>query len=200
MPRCDVTAKTPAPVPTIRPKDVIGGFARPRAGGFVAAKAVGSLVPKVTRKAFEKYGFSTATLLMDWATIVGPELALISQPERLKWPRITDRDNPAEARAAGATLVLRVDGSRAIDIQYRARQIMDRINVHFGYRAVSQIRIVQAPVEPAGPMAAAPTPRPRGRAAVESRPGPDMSGIADEGLRAALARMQDGIRGGARVR
>ena len=38
-----------------------------------SAKAVGSFVPQLTRKAFEKYGFSTATLLTDWAVIVGPD-------------------------------------------------------------------------------------------------------------------------------
>ena len=52
--------------------------ARPAMRGrsaFVPARTVGSYVPKLTRKAFEKYGFSAATLLTDWALIVGEDIA-----------------------------------------------------------------------------------------------------------------------------
>ena len=52
--------------------------------------AAGSFVPQLTRKAFEKFGFSAATLIMDWPTIVGGEIAYYTQPERLKWPRVAD--------------------------------------------------------------------------------------------------------------
>jgi hypothetical protein len=37
----------------------------------VPARAVGAFLPRLTRKAFEKYGFSAATLLTDWPAIVG---------------------------------------------------------------------------------------------------------------------------------
>ena len=32
-------------------------------------------MPSLTRKAFERFGFSTAALLMDWPRIVGTDLA-----------------------------------------------------------------------------------------------------------------------------
>jgi hypothetical protein len=113
------------------------------------AKSVGSFVPGLTRKSFEKYGFSTATLLTDWAVIAGADLASFTLPERLKWPRnveaFEDTKNGARGRP-GATLVLRVDGPRAIELQYQTSQIMERINAHFGYLAVSEVRFVQAPL------------------------------------------------------
>jgi hypothetical protein len=113
------------------------------------AKAVGSFVPGLTRKSFEKYGFSTATLLTDWALIAGQDIASFSLPERLKWPRNVEAfEETAEDRRGrpGATLVLRVDGPRAIELQYQTGQIIERINAHFGYRAVSEIRFIQAPL------------------------------------------------------
>lgn len=172
----------------------MGATTRHRVQGTFGPKAVGALVPGVTRKAFEKYGFSTATLLTDWSVIVGAELARSTQPERLKWPRISDRDQPAAQRDAGATLVLRVDDGRAMDVQYRTRQIIDRINAHFGYRAVSQIRIIQAPLVPvaATPASRTVTSRP---SRASTSPRADLSGIANEDLRAALARMQQAITG-----
>ncbi len=57
------------------------------ARGFVSARAVGTYVPKLTHKAFEKYGFAAATLITDWAMIVGKDIAGYTAPERLKWPR-----------------------------------------------------------------------------------------------------------------
>jgi hypothetical protein len=113
------------------------------------AKAVGSFVPGLTRKSFEKYGFSTATLLTDWSIIAGQDIASFTLPERLKWPRNVEAfEEPTEDRRGrpGATLVLRVDGPRAIELQYQTAQIIERINAHFGYRAVSEVRFIQAPL------------------------------------------------------
>ena len=52
----------------------------------------------------------------------------------------------AAARRSGAMLVLRVDGAKALDVQYRAQQIIERINAYFGYAAVAQLRVIQAPM------------------------------------------------------
>ena len=60
-------------------------------------RAVGAFVPGLTRKSFEKYGFSTATLLTDWTVIVGAELAQFTLPERLKWPRNVDAYEDVDA-------------------------------------------------------------------------------------------------------
>lgn len=129
-------------------------------------RAVGALVPKITRKVFEKFGFSTATLLTDWTTIVGAGLAEYTQPERLKWPRGFEGAPAAEAETGrpGATLMLRVEPARALDVQYKTRLICDRINAYFGYRAVAEIRLVQAPLSRkeavSQPARAKPQPRP----------------------------------------
>ena len=122
---------------------------RRRSAAYVHARAVGAYVPKLTRKAFEKYGFSAATLLTDWAAIVGEEIAGVAVPERLKWPRDVRIREDVEAGAEGrpgAVLVLRVDPARALDVEYKGRQILERINGYFGYRAIAELRILQAPL------------------------------------------------------
>jgi hypothetical protein len=159
-------------------------------GQRIPARALGAYIPKLTRKAFEKYGFSAAALLTDWAMIVGEETARFAAPERLKWPRSVAVRGDVEAGAEGrpgATLLLRVDPARALDVQYQARQILERINGYFGYRAVAELRILQAPLDkPAVPPAARPAPAPPCEA-------PELAGIADERLRAALARLKSGL-------
>jgi hypothetical protein len=158
-------------------------FAAPPVARFVPAKAVGSFVPALTRKSFEKFGFSTATLITDWAGIAGAELARYSVPERLKWPRGRGEEDCDEGRP-GATLMLRVDPARALDVEYRSRQIIERINAYFGYRAVEAIRIVQAPLG-SGQTAAEPD-------AATTAP-PVARSIAGDPLREALARLERGV-------
>ena len=154
------------------------------------ARAVGTFVPKLTRKAVEKYGFSAAALITDWAVIVGPDLARYTQPKRLKWPRSVDAYGESDAAGRpGATLELRVDGARALDVQYKQQQIIERINSYFGYRAIADMRIIQTAQE----AFCEPKPTPRqvvARKSQGSGPSPDLSQVTDEPLRAALERLQ----------
>jgi hypothetical protein len=111
------------------------------------ARSVGAYVPKVVAAAFEKYGFHTAEIMTSWETIVGADLARLTRPEAIKWPRgakgrvVSDDD----ARTAGATLILASNPAFALEVSYRTQEIVDRINRYFGYRAIAQLRIVQTP-------------------------------------------------------
>lgn len=166
------------------------------ARGWVSARAVGTYVPKLTHKAFEKYGFAAAALITDWVAIVGAEIARFTAPERLKWPREAgshpDIEVGAEGRP-GAVLIVRVEPARALDVQYKAQQIIERINVHFGYRAVAELRILQAPLP-----ARAPRPEPPRETPVPCA-APELAGIADERLRASLAALKSGLMSRART-
>ena len=107
------------------------------------AKPVGEFVPALMKPAFEKYGFPAAAILTDWAAIAGRELAAFTAPERLKWPRKTSSDADG---GQGATLILRVDGPRALEVEHMRPRLIERINASFGYRAVADIRVLQAPL------------------------------------------------------
>ena len=116
-------------------------------------RSLSSFVPKLTSKAFEKFGFPKSALLMEWAEIAGPDLASFTRPEKLTWPRRphndynqTGQSDGNDMNRRGATLVLRVDGPRAIEVQHSATQIKEQINAYFGYRAVTELRFLQAPI------------------------------------------------------
>jgi hypothetical protein len=172
------------------PREAVG-FARKRPGGLFGVKAVGSFLPGLTRRAFEKYGFSAATLVTDWPAIAGSELAAVTAPERLRWPRQIETEEgeaPSAKGRPGATLLLRVDGAHALSVQYGARQIIERVNAYFGYAAIAELRLVQAPVGEAL-QRARPAPRPRPEPLTA-----EVAGVADAPLREALARLGAGIR------
>ncbi len=175
----------------------IGAQSRSGRSAPTSARAVGSFVAKLTRKSLEKYGFSAAALLTQWPAIVGDELASHTQPQRLKWPHQVGAFAEVDAHAMGrpgATLMLGVDAARALDVQYQAAQIIERINGYFGYRAVRELKIVQLPAgaSKSGRRAAddrdivAPE---RSQSASEV----DLSTVRDDKLRAALERLRRGV-------
>ena len=176
---------TPANRTVPRPRDTIAGGRRK----YTGAKAVGSFLPALTAPAFRKYGFSASSLITDWPAIIGRDLATVMTPERLTWPRAgrhTDDAASTQSTRTGATLVLRVDGTKALDIQYGTRQIIERINAFFGYLAVANLRIVQAPHT-------APRPMPAARHPAEPRLD-EVAMISDAKLREALAKLAGQVR------
>jgi hypothetical protein len=171
-------------LPTKSPRAVIAPALKPRE--CASAKAVGSFLPRLTRKAFAKYGFSAATLITDWAAIIGSHIGACTVPERLKWPREVNLGEfvvTGNKGRPGATLTVRVDAARALEVQYQGRQIIERINAYFGYRAVAELRLIQAPITKSCDL---PSRRTQPRAAP---PTPDVAAVSDQALRAALARL-----------
>jgi hypothetical protein len=150
------------------------------------ARSVGEFLPSLMRPAFEKYGFSSAAILTDWAALAGPELASYTAPERLKWPRQKPGEDKG-ARQTGATLILRVTGARALEVEHRRPQIIERLNASFGYRAVAEIRLVQAPLEKRERRAPAALPPARPEQLV------GLGEIREQRLRAAMERLASGI-------
>jgi hypothetical protein len=149
------------------------------------AKSVGEFVPALMRPAFEKYGFPAAAILTDWAAIAGAELAAYTAPERLKWPRKPTSDTDG-GRQAGATLILRVDGPRALEVEHLRPRLIERINASFGYRAVADIRVLQAPlIRRDAPKKRAMAPAPASIAV--------FTDLREDRVRQALARIAAGI-------
>lgn len=116
-----------------------------------SGRSLGAYLPQLTRKAFEKFGFSTASLILEWSTIVGDELALRTTPEEVKWPKTADlAPASSHSRPSAALLVLRVDPAHILETSYSVSQIKDRINRYFGYRAITDIRLLSAPLNTKG--------------------------------------------------
>ena len=155
-----------------------------------SAKSLGALAPKITKAAYAAHGFPLAALITDWPAIAGAELAAFTQPERLAWPA----GSSARGQGRGATLYVCADGPRALEVQHAASQLIDRLNTHFGYQAVSQIRIVQAPITRANGRDADLRVA-RDQTADDPAPAPELpTDIEDERLRKALSQLARRVR------
>jgi hypothetical protein len=150
-------------------------------------RSLADLATGLLAATFKKQGFAATELVTRWRDIVGPEISAHAEPVKLQWPRAPDGE-PAEP----ATLVLRVEGPAAIEIQHLSNVILERVNRFFGWQAVGRIALRQAPLtrHPATP--AAPTANP---AAVETVAA-TLTAISDEDLRMALARLGAAVKRG----
>lgn len=149
------------------------------------AKPLADLVGPCIAGAFERQGFSASEIVTHWDDIVGPEIADHAEPIGMKWIDAHGDD------AAPATLVLRVEGPAALEIQHLSDVIAERVNRYLGWQAVGRIALRQAPLRRRRP-------RPGRRVIDENLAvaiAGTMTGIADERLRAALGLLGAAIKG-----
>ncbi len=139
--------------------------------------------------ALKAQGFASTEIIARWADIVGPEIAAHSEPMKINWPRVKNDAGDTD-QAEPATLMLRVEGPAALEIQHLSAVILERVNRFFGWQAIGRIALRQAPlhrrVRPAPPSPPDP--------AVAARIAASLTEIEDDDLRAAVARLGAAIK------
>jgi hypothetical protein len=144
------------------------------------ARPLSALIGPALAGAFKKQGFAGREIVTRWAQIVGAEIAAHAEPVRMQWPR-----NIGVEDHQPATLVLRVEGPAAIEIQHLSGLIIERVNRFFGWHAVDKLALRQAPLTRRGTRKALPAPD----LEAARRIADELTDIADEPLRAALGRL-----------
>ena len=135
--------------------------------------------------AFRAQGFASTEIISRWPDIVGADIAAHSEPLKITWPRAANREETAEP----ATLVLRVEGPAALEIQHLSSVILERVNRFFGWQAIGRLALRQAPLRRRG----RPTPS-IPDAAAATRIAETLPDIKDENLRQALGRLGAAIK------
>ncbi len=147
---------------------------------FPQARRLGDLVGRCLSQTLARQGFASTELVTRWAEIVGPEIAAHAEPVKIQWARGAAAEAPEPA-----TLVLRVEGPVAIEIQHLSGLITERVNRFFGWRAVSRIALRQAPLAFRDERKRSAAPSAERTAAIAAT----LTDVADPDLRAALARL-----------
>lgn len=173
----------------IRPQGC--GRIGPAAEWRMAAKPLADLIDDLLAPALAAQGFAGRAIVSLWPEIVGERLSSRSRPLKIDWPR--RRPAPGET-AEPATLVVRVEGAFALEMQQLGPLVLERVNTHLGWRAVGKLVLKQGPVEAPAVKAPPPPPDP----AVAARVARQVANIADPDLRAALERLGCSVAGTAR--
>jgi hypothetical protein len=133
---------------------------------------------------FRRQGFASAEIVTRWPDIVGAELARLCEPLRIAWSQ-----TPADRLSEPATLILRVEGPVAVEVQHQSAVIVERVNQTLGWPAIGRVAIRQEPLKRRDRRKAPAPPDPKALARAESA----LSDVHDEGLKAALARLSVAI-------
>ncbi|MBV9220386.1 MAG: DUF721 domain-containing protein [Methylobacteriaceae bacterium] len=158
------------------------------------AVPLADLVETCIAPSLAKQGFGAADILMHWPEIVGSRLASVCEPIRLQWPPRAHLRGPDDS-SPSATLVVRVEGAFALDLQHLSAIVIERANAHLGWRCIDRIALRQ------GPLA-----RRHGRRRPRADPDPKAvsraaevtAAIEPQGLRDALTRLGAHVFGGTR--
>ena len=153
--------------------------------GRISAKPLSVLLSDVFKDAYAKQGFAARELVTRWAEIAGPEIAAHSEPLKMQWPRPVE-GQPQEP----ATLILRVEGPMALEIQHSSDVILQRVNRFFGWSAVGKLALRQAPLSRREAPKRPRPPEAKEVAEVEKT----LTSVEDDELRAALARLGAAIK------
>ncbi len=129
-------------------------------------RPLAALLPAVTRAALRGRHAAATTLRLDWAEIVGPQLASETAPQRL----------------ASGTLTIACSGPIALELQHLSAALSERVNRHLGRDAVQRLRFVQMPPTPPAPASGA---KPD-LAAADARAAEAVAALPDGPLREAL--------------
>ena len=104
---------------------------------------LGRTMSGVVSPSVRKMGFAKADLLTRWSDIIGPDLARVTQPVKLTRAHPGADGSGLGRRKEGGTLILRVVGAMAPEIEARSPQVIDRINQFYGFKAVAHIQLLQ---------------------------------------------------------
>ena len=153
-----------------RPKSTTRGFSR-----------AATLMQTRIRHASEERGFAVTRLLTHWTEVVGEATAQIATPVNVSYGK----------GGMGATLTLLTTGAQAPMLEMQKEQIREKVNVCYGYRAISRVRITQTAPTGFSDGRVAFTPAPKANKtpseAVQSTAKTLSDGIESDDLRAALA-------------
>ena len=146
-------------------------------------KPLAELIDSCIGPAFAAQGFASTDILAAWPEIVGERLARYCRPAKLEWPRRRRAEDGSGPEPG--TLIVRVEGVFAIELQHLAPVVIQRINAHYGWACVGKIVLKQDRVGQRGARSASRGVDPARRGEVAKA----VAAIEDPGLRDALDRL-----------
>ena len=90
-----------------------------------------STIPKNVKKIINKKGNLFYDILEKWDYLVGNKISSISYPKSIKLNKGENSN----------TLQLAVNRGDEITIEYSKREIIDKLNSYFGYKAINNVKI-----------------------------------------------------------
>ena len=99
------------------------------------ATQLGWFVSKITKSFYNKQGFAQNHIMENWKTIVGSSFSNNSMPIKLN------------IKKTGGILTIACDGGVATELEYLKEEVIEKINLYYGFKAVNKIQFKNLPLE-----------------------------------------------------
>ena len=152
------------------------------------ARSVTEILGEVLEPVLARKTGMKLDLVQSWGELAGVDYATTTRPEKIDWPRQRQEDDPFEP----GVLVVACEPSVALFFQHEQPQIIERVNLFFGFEAIKRLKILQKPVLQTGDMN---TVKPNETLSPkdQSKLSDILGQIEDPEIRAKLAKLGSGI-------
>ena len=94
-------------------------------------RSFGNTLPRGIKGILKKNGYNYSEIISKWKFLVGEEISSFSYPKSIKM--INGNDN--------GLLLLAVERGNEITIEYSKKEIINKINSHFGYALIKDVKL-----------------------------------------------------------
>ena len=94
-------------------------------------RSFGNTLPRGIKGILKRNGYNYSEIINKWSMLVGKDISKLSYPKTIKMNKINKN----------STLVIAVERGNEIEIEYSKNSILNKINGHFGYQLLNQIKI-----------------------------------------------------------
>jgi len=91
----------------------------------------GNTLPRGLKGILKKNGYNYSEILSKWNILVGKDIANYAYPKSIKMKK----------GDSNGTLILTVNRGDEINVEYSKNEIIQKINSHFGYKLIEEIKL-----------------------------------------------------------
>ena len=97
-------------------------------------KKVGKSLPKIIDKNIKEKNFIEISLIKNWKEIIGDEISKFCWPLKIVF---------SDVKNVNGIIFLKTIRGKSMEIEFKNDEIIDKLNQHFGYKAINKISVVQ---------------------------------------------------------
>ena len=91
----------------------------------------GNTLPRSVRGILKKNGYNYSEIISKWNILVGKDISSCAYPKSIKMKK----------GLSNGTLILAIKRGDEINVEYSKNEIINKINSHFGYKLINEIKL-----------------------------------------------------------
>ena len=94
-------------------------------------RSFGNSLPRGLKGILKKSGYNYSEIISKWKMLVGRDISNCAYPKSIKMKK----------KNSNGTLILAIKRGDEINVEYSKKEIINKINSHFGYKLIDEIKL-----------------------------------------------------------